>query len=144
MSTQLPESPRGRAPDAPFGSPSSSGALRERRDRPRAVWPFYRTGYLSTFLSGRLEDGSPFALAAGAHGLHYPFYHPRSRWDDLLLLAGDRRLLGVGRRLPPLSLALGGDGSALVAYHGLAAGEGGALVDVDLQLELRAMLYPAR
>lgn len=138
------------APD-PFSSAASGWRPggetfpgQERRERRRAPWPFYTSGYVSCFLAGTLDDGSEFGLVAGVHGRHFPYFHPRSRWDDLLLAAGGRRVLGAGRRLPPLSLVLGSRGSALVAYHGLAAAAGGTLVDVDLNLALRATLLPPR
>ncbi len=115
----------------------------ERRER-AGVWPFYRAGYVNALLCGRLDDGGEFAVAAGEHGRNYPFFHPRSRWDDLLMVAGGRRLLAAGRRLPPLTLVLKDDGSALLAYRGLAATARGALVDVDLKLELTAGLRPPR
>jgi len=130
-----------RAQPGAVADPDAAGG--ERRERSGPPWPLYRSGYVSTFLAGRLQDGADFALVAGAHGRHYPFYHPSCRWDDLLLLAGDRGLLAAGRRLPPLSLVLA-EGSALVAYHGLAAAADGALVDVDLDLKLHARLYRPR
>ena len=108
------------------------------------VWPFYRAGYVNALLCGRLEDGSELVVMAGEHGRNYPFLHPRSRWDDLLMVAGECRLLAAGRRLPPLTLVLRDDGSALLVYRGLAATAGGALVDVDLELRLSAHLVRPR
>lgn len=147
MSTHhLPDPFRADADDRTGADADASGEGRERRERPDPVWPFYRSGYVSTFLAGRLQDGSDFALVAGAHGRHFPYYDPRSQWDDLLLVAGDRSLVAAGRRLPPLSLVLG-DRSAVVAYHGLAAAAGGGaapLVDIDLSLELHARLFRPR
>ncbi len=147
MSTHhLPDPFRADADDGLDAGVDAGDQGRERRERPDPVWPFYRSGYVSTFLAGRLQDGSDFALVAGAHGRHFPYYDPRSQWDDLLLVAGDRGLLAAGRRLPPLSLVLG-EGSAVVAYHGLAAAAGGAaapLVDIDLDLELHATFYRPR
>ena len=143
MATHLPD-PLHRSPGAPWGSAASVASFgRERRERAPS-WPFYRAGYVNALLSGRLDDGADFAVVAGEHGRNYPFFHPRSRWDDLLMVAGGRRLLAAGRRLPPLTLVLKDDGSALLAYRGLAAAARGALVDVDLQLELTASLRPPR
>jgi hypothetical protein len=141
MATHLPD-PLHRSAGAHWGSAGRAAIFgRERRERVGS-WPFYRAGYVNALLSGRLDDGDDFAVVAGEHGRNYPFFHPRSRWDDLLMVAGERRLLAAGRRLPPLTLVLRDDGSALLAYRGLAAAARGALVDVDLQLELTAGLRP--
>lgn len=143
MATHLPDPLHGTA--GAFRLPGELGWIPPRERRGRAgAWPFYRAGYVNALLTGRLEDGTDFAVAAGEHGRNYPFFHPRAQWDDLLMVAGGRRLLAAGRRLPPLTLVLRDDGTALLAYHGLAATTRGALVDVDLNLRITAGLQPPR
>jgi len=97
--------------------PSSPEAVwrRERRGRAHARGLFYyRSGAIDACIAGRLEDGEEFVVAAGAHAAHFPYFHPRARWDDVLLVAGPERLLAAGRRVSTLTIAPGpGPGAIL-------------------------------
>ncbi|MBI4546230.1 MAG: hypothetical protein HY703_13610 [Gemmatimonadetes bacterium] len=127
-------------------TPAGRGAIwrRERRGRALVYGPFYRSGYLGAFLVGTLEDGSDLAVVAGSHARHYPYFHPLSKWDDLLVAAGSERLLIAGRRVSSLNIALGPSENATVAYHGRAFRTSGAAVDLNLHLELRATVHHPR
>ncbi|MGH7469191.1 MAG: hypothetical protein ACRENP_14640 [Longimicrobiales bacterium] len=125
----------------------SSGVPLWRRERwPRVVFlgPLYRSGYLNTFLVGRLEDGRDFALVAGTHSRHYPYAHPYSKWDDVLLAVGNDTYLVSGRQISSLGLSLGPNNVASVFYHGRAFSPSGAAVQLDFQFNLFARLYPVR
>jgi len=156
-----PETPASPGPVAPPADPRATTAAgprepvwrRERRGRVHVYGPFYRSGFLAAFVCGRLDDGADLALAVGSHASHYPYPHPRSRWDEFMLLAGDERLLFAGRRISPLGIALGPGRRATIAYHGRAfrAAPGGAegagrapAVDMDLNLDLDAVVYAPR
>ena len=117
---------------------------RERRGRSRVFGPFYRSGFLRAFLAGRLEDGAELGVACGTHSRYYPYFHHRSRWDDLLLVAGEERLRVTARNLSTLSISLGPGRRGSIAFHGLAFRRSGASVDVDLHLELEVTLLPPR
>jgi hypothetical protein len=116
----------------------------ERPGRRRVYGPFYRSGYLGTFFTGRIEDGGELAVVAGIYGRHFPYFHPRSRWDGLLVLAGGERLAVATRRISTLNLGLGPGPLAVVGYHGRAFRASGRVVDLDLHLEFRARVFPAR
>jgi hypothetical protein len=132
-------------PSAPGAEPAGEHVWRqERRGRSLVLGPLYRSGYLDAFLVGTLEDGRDIALAAGVHSRHYPFFHPRAKWDDLLLVVGEERLSAVGRNVSSLTLTLGPKRRAVVGFHGRATRPSGALVDVHLHLELEATIYPPR
>jgi len=156
-----PETPASTGPAAPPVDPSVPTAAaprdhvwrRERRGRLHVYGPLYRSGFLAAFVCGRLDDGADFALAVGSHASHYPYAHPRSRWDELLLVAGDERLLVSGHRISPLGLALGPGRRAIIAYHGRAArvtggnasgASRGVAVDIDLNLDLDAVVHHPR
>jgi hypothetical protein len=106
--------------------------------------PLYRSGYLNTFLVGRLEDGRDLALVAGTHSRHYPYAHPYSKWDDVLLAVGADTYLVSGRQISSLGLALGPRDVASVFYHGRAFSRSGAAVQLDFNFNLFARLYPMR
>jgi hypothetical protein len=130
---------------APGTEPAGEHVWRqERRGRSLVLGPLYRSGYLDAFLVGTLEDGRDIALAAGVHSRHYPFFHPRAKWDDLLLVVGDERLSAVGRNLSSLTLTLGPRRRAVIGFHGRAIRPSGALVDVHLHLELEATIHSPR
>ncbi len=156
-----PETPARFGAAAPPADPRAATAAgqrdqawrRDRRGRVHVYGPLYRSGFLAAFVCGRLDDGADLALAVGSHASHYPFAHPRSRWDEFLLLAGDERLLVSGRRISPLGIALGPGRRATVAYHGRAfrMAPGGApdasravAVDVDLNLDLDSVVHHPR
>lgn len=134
------------SPDPPHTPDALDDDRWEATRRPHSPRPalLYRSAYRSALVVGRLDDGGDFAVVAGTHGRHYPYYHPRSRWDDLLLVVGPLRLRAVGRRLSGLSLDLHLPGPATIAYHGRASDSAGALLDVDLHLELQATSFPPR
>lgn len=126
---------------------------RERRGRVHVYGPLYRSGFLASFICGKLDDGADLALAVGSHARNYPYAHPRSRWDELLLVAGDDRLLVAGRRISPLGIALGPGNRATLTYHGrafLLPPDSGPdpsramAVDVDVNLDLDAVVYQPR
>lgn len=141
------------APDATAAGPRDQVWRRERRGRTNIYGPFYRSGFLASFVCGRLDDGADLALGVGSYARHYPYAHPRSRWDEFLLLAGDERLLVSGRRISPLGIALGPGRRASIAFHGHAfrVAPGSArdasravAVDVDLNLDLDAVVQHPR
>jgi len=156
-----PETPASSGPAAPPADPHAARTAgpreavwrRERRGLLHVYGPFYRSGFLAAFVCGRLDDGADLALAIGSHASHYPYAHPRSRWDELLLVAGEERLFISGRRISPLGIALGPGRRAIIAYHGRAVrvAAGGAqgaaravAVDVDLNLDLDAVVHHPR
>jgi len=155
---ETPASSGAAAPPADSSAATAAGPRdhvwrRERRGRIHVYGPLYRSGFLAAFVCGRLDDGADLALAVGSHASHYPYAHPRSRWDELLLVAGDERLLVSGRRISPLGIALGPGRRAIIAYHGravrVASGDARSTsravdVDVDLNLDLDAVVHHPR
>ncbi|HSL70868.1 MAG TPA: hypothetical protein VK864_11545 [Longimicrobiales bacterium] len=117
---------------------------RESRGRLGTLGPFYRAGYLNAFLTGRVDDGREFALVAGTHSRHYPYRHPKSKWDDVLLVIGADTYLATGRRISSLGLALGPRDAASVFYNGRAFARSGAAVQLDFQFNLFARVFPPR
>jgi hypothetical protein len=117
---------------------------RESRGRLGTLGPFYRAGYLNAFLTGRVADGREFALVAGTHSRHYPYYHPKSKWDDVLLVVGAETYIVSGRRVSSLGLALGPRDAASVFYNGRASARSGAAVQLDFHFNLFARTYPPR
>ena len=117
---------------------------REGRPRLPLLGPVYRSGYLNAFLVGRLEDGRDFALVAGSHSRHYPYAHPQSKWDDLLLAVANDTYLITGRQIAALALSLGPGDVARVSFHGRAFTSTASAVQLDFHFNLFARQYPAR
>jgi len=116
----------------------------ERQSRLRVPPPLYRSNYLNTFLSGRLEDGREVALVAGAHSRYFPYHNPRSGFDDVLLVVGSETLRVSGRHISSLGISLGPRDSASVFYNGRAYARSGAAIQLDFHFNLFARVHAAR
>jgi hypothetical protein len=99
---------------------------------------FYRSEYVNVTLAGRTRGGDPFALVTGKHSRDYPYAHPESGWDDVLVLAGGRALAVWGRSLAELSIELAPADAPRGRYHvrfdGRAREADGREIDLALSL----------
>ena len=117
---------------------------RARRVGLRHAGPVYRSGYVNAFLTGRVDDGRELALVAGTHSRSYPYLHPRSNWDDVLLIVGADTFRLSSRRISTLRLSLGPGNAAALSFNGRAYTPARAAVQIDFQFNLFAQIHKAR
>jgi hypothetical protein len=103
----------------------------------------YRSSYKNLFVSGRLDDGRPFVAMCGTHSSNYPYRHPKTGFDDLLLVVGADTFAIQQRRLA-LRLSLGPGEHAFAGFHGIAENDVGDEVHIDFELNLFASRHRAR
>jgi hypothetical protein len=122
--------------------PVASGIPVWRREvRASQIGPFYRSSYLHVFLTGKLEDGRDVALVAGTHSDNYPYFHPDSSFDDVLLLVGPHSYLVTAREIPSLGISLGPRDAASVQYNGQVTLPDDSVVPIDFHFNLTSQTY---
>jgi hypothetical protein len=76
------------------------GSLAQARGEERLL---ARSEYVNLVLRTQTVDGRPVCVVAGVHSDAFPYYHPRSQFDNILLLVGKEAFgasIGAERRSP--------------------------------------------
>jgi hypothetical protein len=105
----------------------------------------YRSRYVNMTIAGRTEAGATFALVAGKHDQYFPYFDPRSKWDNLLLLVGDEALVASARELAGLAIEVPDQARGLtrVRFYGAARRADGTSRQVSIELALDHVRFDA-
>lgn len=79
----------------------------------------YTGGYRNAVVGGKTAAGKEFILVAGKHTQNFPFYDPKSKFDNVLIKVGSEYFHVTAADVPALAI-LPGDGSLLIQYSGPA------------------------
>jgi hypothetical protein len=97
--------------------------------------------YTNLTLAGSLVGGGPLALVAGTHGPNFPYFHPASQWDSVLLLAGHDPYAISAREIEGLSFNVD-DGSGQrdghIEFEGVVHDAAGRSVEVEVSLPVKS------
>lgn len=112
---------------------------------PRGGSDFYESSYINSVASGQTTDGTVFTLVTGKHQLYWPYFHPQSKWDNILLQIGDQGFFLSRQEIEPLNIAINPQaGMVQMAFSGSLNNAAGGTSLVEFNLSMGAFRFPAR
>ncbi|MFC1522205.1 hypothetical protein ACFL6Y_07330 [Elusimicrobiota bacterium] len=98
---------------------------------------FYKSSYINSSIAARDSNGNIFGIVAGKHEKNFPYYHPKSEWDNVLIYVNN-----IGYALSDTDIAKlfveHNGGSVRIAFKGELIGADGQARDLDIDLALKA------
>ncbi|MCG8419958.1 MAG: hypothetical protein MJE77_18655 [Proteobacteria bacterium] len=98
----------------------------------------YRSEYRNSTVSLCTADGRMIGLVAGKHGLHFPYFHDLSEWDNLLIYADGIGYAHSERDISALQIELRDGSKARIVLNGEFVGSDRRQqrIDIDLHFEV--------